>query len=388
MKVFSVKPPRWLGVLLSVTLVTAALAQELPPNALIKTERYTLRAETVASGLASPWSVALLPDGLILVTEKAGSLRVIRDGRLLSRPVAGLPEVTMRGQGGLLDVIAHPDYSKNQLVFWSYAAGTSAEVGTEVARGRLSCAGEVCRLSDVKVIFSQKPKVSAGQHFGSRLVWDRSGNLFVTLGDRGRQDDAQNLGNHLGVVVRITDSGGIPSDNPWVGREGALPEIFTFGNRNVQGAALHPKTGELWAHEHGPQGGDELNILRAGRNYGWPVITHGRSYGLGRQIGAGTERDDIPKALKIWLPLSIAPSGLAFYTGSMFPDWRDSLFLGALRTEELVRLTLNGSTVSAEERIGGLGRVRDVRQGPDGALYVLSESKGQLYRLTPRIAAD
>lgn len=365
--------------LLAATFATGAVAQDAP----IKTERYTLAVETVASGLSSPWGVALLPDGLILITEKAGTLRVVRDGRLLARPVSGLPAVTMRGQGGLMDVVAHPGYRQNRLIYWSYSAGTGGEVGTDVARGRLDCQGENCSVADVQVIFSQKPKVSAGQHFGSRLVWDRSGNLFVTLGDRGRQDEAQNLGNHIGTVLRITDTGGVPAGNPFAKREGAMPEIFTYGNRNVQGAALHPRTGELWATEHGPQGGDELNILRAGQNYGWPVITHGRTYGLGRTIGEGTERKDVPKALKIWLPQSIAPSGLTFYTGRLFPEWRNSLFLGALRSQELVRLTLDGDTVTGEERIGGFGRVRDVREGADGALYVLSESTGRLYRLKP-----
>jgi len=356
-----------------------ASAQDAP----IKTERYTLKVETLASGLSSPWSVALLPDGLILITEKAGALRVMREEKLLERSVLGLPEMTVRGQGGLLDVVAHPGYQKNRLIYWSYSAGTSTEVGTEVARGRLSCEGDVCRVSDVQVIFTQKPKANAGQHFGSRLVWDRNGHLFVTLGDRGRQDDAQNLGNHIGTALRITDTGAIPADNPFAKREGAMPEIFTYGNRNVQGAAIHPRTGDLWAHEHGPQGGDELNILRPGRNYGWPVITHGRTYGLGRTIGEGTERADIPKALKIWLPQSIAPSGLTFYTGTLFPEWRSSLFLGSLREQMLIRLTLSGDTVTAEERITGFGRVRDVREGSDGALYVLSESTGKLFRLTP-----
>lgn len=376
-------PVRHAAPLLAALACLGAAVGASAQDSTIRTERHPLKVETLASGLVAPWSVALLPDGLILITEKAGNLRVMRNGRLLPGPVAGLPMVTMRGQGGLLDIIAHPDYLKNQLIYWSYSAGTPAEVGTDVARGRLSCQGDSCTLSAVQVIFSQKPKASAGQHFGSRLVWDRSGNLFVTLGDRGRQDEAQNPGNHLGTVLRITETGGIPADNPFVNREGALPEVYTFGNRNVQGAALNPRTGELWAHEHGPQGGDELNILRAGRNYGWPVITHGRTYGLGRQIGEGTERSDVPRALKIWLPQSIAPSGLTFYNGRLFSGWRNSLFLGAMRTQELVRLTLDGDTVVGEERIGGLGRVRDLREGADGALYVLSESTGRLYRLTP-----
>ena len=370
------------GFVMAMIVTIAApmtAAQESP----LKTERYTLKVETVAADLTSPWSVALLPDGLILITEKPGNLRVMREGKLLARPVSGLPKVTPRGQGGLLDVVAHPKYRENQLIYWSYSAGDAEAVGTEVARGRLVCEADQCSVTDVQVIFVQQPKVNTGHHFGSRLVWDRSGNLFVTLGDRGRQDEAQNIGNHLGTVLRLTETGAVPADNPLAKREGAMPQIFTYGNRNVQGAAIHPRTGELWAHEHGPQGGDELNILRAGRNYGWPVITHGRTYGLGRTIGEGTERDDIPKALKIWLPQSIAPSGLTFYTGKLFPQWQSSLFLGSLREQMLIRLTLNGDSVTGEERIGGFGRVRDVREGPDGALYVLSESMGKLFRLTP-----
>jgi len=370
------------GLVLAMLIAVAApmtFAQESP----LKTERYTLKVETVAAGLTSPWSVALLPEGLTLITEKPGTLRVMRDGRLLVQPVAGLPKVTPRGQGGLLDVVAHPKYRENRLIYWSYSAGDAEAVGTEVARGRLSCEAEQCSVTDVQVIFVQQPKVNTGHHFGSRLVWDRDGNLFVTLGDRGRQDEAQNIGNHLGTVLKLTETGAIPADNPLAKREGAMPQIFTYGNRNVQGAAIHPRTGELWAHEHGPQGGDELNILRAGRNYGWPVITHGRTYGLGRTIGEGTERDDIPKALKIWLPQSIAPSGLTFYTGKLFPQWQSSVFLGSLREQMLIRLTLNGDSVTGEERIGGFGRVRDVREGSDGALYVLSESMGKLFRLTP-----
>ena len=370
------------GFVMAMIVAIAApmtVAQESP----LKTERYTLKVETVAADLTSPWSVALLPDGLILITEKPGNLRVMREGKLLARPVSGLPKVTPRGQGGLLDVVAHPKYRENQLIYWSYSAGDAEAVGTEVARGRLVCEADQCSVTDVQVIFVQQPKVNTGHHFGSRLVWDRSGNLFVTLGDRGRQDEAQNIGNHLGTVLRLTETGAVPADNPLAKREGAMPQIFTYGNRNVQGAAIHPRTGELWAHEHGPQGGDELNILRAGRNYGWPVITHGRTYGLGRTIGEGTERDDIPKALKIWLPQSIAPSGLTFYTGKLFLQWQSSLFLGSLREQMLIRLTLSGDSVTGEERIGGFGRVRDVREGPDGALYVLSESMGKLFRLTP-----
>ena len=369
--------------LLLAMLVSIAAPMTFAQESPLKTERYTLKVETVAAGLTSPWSVALLSDGLTLITEKPGTLRVMRDGRLLAQPVAGLPKVTPRGQGGLLDVVAHPKYRENRLIYWSYSAGDAEAVGTEVARGRLSCEAEQCVVTDVQVIFVQQPKVNTGHHFGSRLIWNRDGNLFVTLGDRGRQDEAQNISNHLGTVLKLTETGAIPADNPLAKRDGAMPQIFTYGNRNVQGAAIHPLTGELWAHEHGPQGGDELNILRAGRNYGWPVITHGRTYGLGRTIGEGTERDDVPKALKIWLPQSIAPSGLTFYTGKLFPQWQSSLFLGSLREQMLIRLTLDGDSVTGEERISGFGRVRDVREGSDGALYVVSESMGKLFRLTP-----
>ena len=364
-------------------IVSVCAAPVAAQETLLKTERYTLKIETIASGLASPWSVAFLPDGLTLITEKSGQLRVMQAGRLLPRPVSGLPKVTAHGQGGLLDVVAHPAFRQNRLIYWSYTAGTAEAVGTEVARGRLSCRGEDCRLDEVEVLFVQQPKAKTGRHFGSRLIWDQSGNLFVTLGDRGLEDEAQDLGNHLGTVVRITATGAIPADNPFTNRNGVKSEIFTYGNRNVQGAAIHPSTGDLWAHEHGPQGGDELNILKSGRNYGWPVITHGRTYGVGATIGEGTERSDIPKALKIWLPQSIAPSGLTFYTGGLLREWQTSLFLGSLREQRLIRLTLKGNTVIGEERIGGFGRVRDVREGPDGALYVLSDSMGKLFRLTP-----
>jgi len=373
--------------LVAVTALSALAAPFISAEDLsIKTERYTLKVETLASGLSSPWSVALLPDGLTLITEKAGQLRVLRDGKLLARPVSGLPEVTVRGQGGLLDVVAVPGYPRNRLIYWSYSAGTATEVGTEVARGRLSCEGEDCRVSDVQVIFTQKPKANAGQHFGSRLVWDRSGNLFVTLGDRGRQDDAQNLGNHLGTVLRITETGEVPADNPFAKREGAMPEIFTYGNRNVQGASLHPRTGELWAHEHGPQGGDELNIIRAGRNYGWPTITYGVNYVTGTRIGEGTARDGLEQPLHVWTP-SIGVSGMAFYTANAIPQWKGSLLLGGLSGQSLVRLVLDGERVVREERLlfGEVGRVRDVRVGPDGWVYLLSDAPdGALWRVQPR----
>jgi glucose/arabinose dehydrogenase len=349
----------------------------------VTTEEHAIRIVPFVTGLEMPWGMTFLGRDRILVTEKAGRLRVIENGRLLPEPVAGLPAVRVRGQGGLLDVSAHLGFSSNGLVYWAYAAGDD-DVGTEVARGRLTGnAANGYRLEDVRVVFRQTPKASAGQHFGSRLVWDRQGNLFVTLGDRGRKDEAQSLAGHLGKIVRLTDDGGIPADNPFARRAGARPEIFSLGNRNVQGAALHPGTGELWAHEHGPQGGDEVNVIRAGRNYGWPVITYGVNYGIGTKIGEGTAKVGMEQPLWKWVPTSIAPSGMTFYTGDAFPKWKGNLFVGALRGQTLVRLVLDGERVVREERIEGTGRTRDVREGPDGLLYVLSESAGALLRVEP-----
>lgn len=375
-----------LALAAAAIVVVAVIAATAPPAAadrILTTQDYRVRVVPVATGLELPWGMAFIDGGRILVTEKPGRLRVIEGGRLLPKPVAGLPGVRVHGQGGLLDVTAHPQFARNGLVYWSYAEGGASGVGTEVARGRL--AGDATagyRLENVEVIFRQQPKGSSGNHFGSRLVWGRDGSLFVTLGDRGRMDEAQNLATHLGKIVRIADDGKVPADNPFLDRAGALPEIFSLGHRNVQGALLHPVTGELWAHEHGPQGGDEVNIVRAGRNYGWPVITWGANYGTGTKIGEGTAKPGMEQPLWKWVP-SIAPSGLAFYTGDRFPKWKGNLFVGALAGQLLARLTLDGDTIVGEERIKGTGRTRDVRAGPDGFLYVLSEGEGALLRLEP-----
>ncbi len=342
-----------------------------------------LKPVTVASGLQNPWGLAFLPDGRMLVTERAGRLRIVQaDGRL-SETLPGLPRVDVGGQGGLLDVAVDPKFSENALIYWSYsepADGGEGGNGTAVARGRL----EGSRVTGVQVIFRQSPKVNSSNHFGSRLAFARDGRLFITLGDRfSRRDDAQTLDNHLGKVVRIEPDGRVPADNPFVGRSGALPELWSYGHRNVQGAAIHPQTGELWAHEHGPQGGDELNLVAAGRNHGWPAITHGREYGTGFKIGEGTARADIAAPLTYWVP-SIAPSGMAFLTSERYPGWKGNLFIGALRGEALVRLELDGRKVVAEHRLlKSLGeRIRDVRQGPDGWLYLLTDSRnGRLIRL-------
>ncbi len=377
---------RTLGVPLA--LVAACLAGPAVAQT-VRTEVHGVRASTVLSGLAQPWGMAWLPDGRLLITEKRGTLRIVRDGRLLPEPVAGLPKSTVQGQGGLMDVAVHPDFAKTGWIYWSYNGEQDGQHGTEVARGKLSADGT--RLSEVQVIFRMRPKSSGGRHFGSRLVFGRDGNLFITLGDRGdststgREQRAQRLDDHAGSVIRLHDDGRVPADNPYVNRSGALPEIYNHGHRNVQGAALHPTTGRLWTHEHGPQGGDEVNIEAPGANYGWPVATHGRNYGIGTRIGDGPSAAGMVDAVHIWVP-SIAPSGMAFYSGARFPKWHGNLFVGALAGQTLVRLVLDGERVVREERLfnGAFGRIRDVRQGPDGLLYLLTDATdGQLIRLEP-----
>lgn len=360
---------RSVPVLFAAALLSAgAAAQSLTPV-------------VVAKGLDHPWGLAFLPEGRLLVTERAGRMRIVeRDGRL-NEPLAGLPPVVAAGQGGLLDVVLHPQFATNQLVYWSYSEAGQGGAGTAVARGKLD--GNT--LANVQVIFRQAPKVSGGNnHFGSRLVWARDGRLFVGLGDRfTRKDDAQTLDNHMGKVVRIEADGKVPADNPFVQRSGAKAEIWSYGHRNIQGAALHPGSGELWTVEHGPQGGDELNVPAAGANHGWPVITYGRNYGIGTKIGDGTERADVAPPLRHWIP-SIAPSGMAFLTSERYPGWKGSLFMGALRGSHLVRLELDGRKVVKEEQLLAERntRLRDVRQGPDGWLYVLTDSPdGQVWRL-------
>lgn len=361
---------------LATSGATAVQAQEV-----VVTEKADLRVERLAEGLEHPWGMAFLPDGRILVTERPGRLRLVDAKGLVSRPVRGLPRVAPRGQGGMLDVALDPDFAANALVYLSYVAAGDGGHGTEVARGRWNGSD----LEGLEVLFRLQPKSGGGRHFGSRLVFDRQGRLYVTLGDRGDRPRAQRLGDHAGSIIRINADGSVPADNPFAGRAGAKPEIFSYGNRNVQGAALHPVTGELWAHEHGPQGGDEVNVIRAGVNYGWPVITYGVDYGFGTSIGEGTRKDGMAQPLHYWVP-SIAPSGMSFYTADRIPGWRGSLLVGSLKFSTLVRLELDGERVTHEERLltGELGRIRDVRQGPDGLVYVLTdEGNGALYRLSP-----
>ena len=367
-------------IIFGVTSCAPALAQNR--SAVINSEKHAFRIATLLTGLENPWSVAFLPDGRMLVTERVGRLRLVGlDFRLDPEPIEGLPETVARGQGGLFDVVLHPQYSQNGWIYWAYNAPGVGGWGTALARGKLK--GQ--RMSEVQVLFSMQPKTRSSQHFGGRIVFDKSGMLYLTLGDRGDKDRAQKLDDHAGSVIRLHDDGRVPADNPFAKRAGALPEKWTLGNRNMQGVTLHPKTGELWAHEHGPQGGDEVNVMRSGLNYGWPVITYGVNYGLGTRIGEGDTKPGMVQPLHLWVP-SIAPSGMAFVNGSQFPLWAGDLLVGALRDQMLVRLVLNGEKVVREERLlqGRVGRIRDVRMGPDGLVYLLTDdAKGALLRLEP-----
>ena len=358
-----------------------------------------VRPEVVATGLQNPWAVAFLPEGQFLITERLGRLRLVQADGKLGASVAGLPDVASGGQGGLLDVVLDSNFSKNRTLYFCFSepAATGNSNGNSTALARASLSLDNARLDNVKVIFSQKPKFASSAHFGCRIVEGRSpgakgspdGTLFLTLGDRfSRKEDAQKLDNHHGKVVRINKDGSVPQDNPFVGQAGALPEIWSLGHRNVQGATLTPD-GALWTHEHGPQGGDEINSLKRGANYGWPVITYGENYGGGK-IGAGlTSQPGMQQPLHYWVP-SIAPSGMAFLTSERYGKaWQGNLFVGSLKFSYLDRIELSepfgGKVMRESKLLGDLGeRIRDVRQGPDGLLYVLTDSpQGKLIRLLP-----
>ena len=342
-----------------------------------------LEVRTIARGLANPWALAFLPDGTMLVTERSGRMRIVTSEGQVSPPLKGVPDVWASGQGGLLDVAADKAFAQNRTIYFCFAERAAGGGRTTVARARLddSKAG----LDEVKIIFRQQGPLSSGNHYGCRIAQAEDGNLFVTLGEHfSARDQAQNLGNHLGKVIRIAPDGSVPAGNPFAGRADAKPEIWSYGHRNPQSLAFHPASGELWEIEHGPRGGDEVNLIGKGKNYGWPVIGYGIDYS-GAKIHDATAKAGMEQPLKYWVP-SIAPSGMAFYTGKLFPKWDGSLFLGALSGAMLVRLTLNGNTVTAEERLlQNLNeRIRDVRQGPDGALWLLTDSSiGRVLRVAP-----
>ena len=341
---------------------------------------HDFRIVTVAEGLVNPWSIAFLPGGDMLVTERPGRLRIVRRGKLLPDPVAGLPRIRTGGQGGLLDVVPHPNFASNRLLYFSYSKpnADSSEGTTAVARARF----ENDRLANVQEIFEAKMWSQGRGHHGSRLAFDRNGFLFISLGDRQAPPSgnleahpAQDLSNHFGTVVRLHEDGRVPADNPFVSRAGAVPEIWTYGHRNVQGMIIHPETGDVWATEHGPQGGDELNLIQPGKNYGWPVVGFGVNYRTGAAIHSGTHREGMEQPVHVWVP-SIGASGLLLYTGSAFPQWRGNAFAGGMAGEQLVRLIFDGRRVtSVETLVQRRGRIRDVRQGPDGFIYLAIDDR-------------
>ncbi len=360
---------RWLlpVVFVSLLVFSASLAAK------------SLTATKLVAGLEHPWGMVFLPDGEVLVSERAGRLRRIQDNTLLPKPVSGLPAIAEHGQGGLLGLALHPQFAQNRWLYFAYAAEGEDGYSTHLARGRYQDGA----LTQVEVLFAATPQSDGGQHFGGRIAFDRAGYVYLTLGDRGERENAQMLANHAGSVIRLHDDGRVPADNPFVNTAGAQPEIYTYGHRNVQGIALHPTTGQVWTGEHGPQGGDEINILRAGANYGWPVITYGEEYGGGK-VGAGLkEKAGMEQPVLHWTP-SIAPAGMTFYTGDKYPGWQGNLLVSALKFELISRITLDGNRHVDEEHLlkDEIGRIRDIQQAPDGYLYVLTdESDGGLYRL-------
>ena len=365
------------ALLLTVLLLsplTSALSQTF------ETQHYRLRAVTVAEGLIRPWSLAWLPDGRMLVTERPGRLRIVTPRGRVSAPIGGLPDIAATRQGGLLDVLVDPNFTSNRTIYFTFSEPGLRGAGTAVARAVLD--GD--RLRDLLILFRQYPKSQSGVHFGSRLVMARDGTLFATVGERGERERAQDPSVNRGQVIRVHTDGRIPSDNPFAGGTGGRPEVWSYGHRNPQGAALNPRTGALWLHEHGAMGGDEINIPLPGHNYGWPVIAYGRHYS-GAPIGVGRSAPGMQQPIYYWDP-SIAPSGMAFYTGDVFPKWRGNLLVGALKYRMVARLSLKGNRVVAEERIlvGIDERIRDVRQGPDGHVYLLTDSSdGRILRLEP-----
>ncbi len=381
-------PRAWSGFL---PCVVAGMLLMLPPaladERVFDTERARIRLAVLTDRLAYPWAIDFLPDGRMIVTEKPGRLRIVSRAGRLSPPVNGVPAVADAGQGGLLDVTLDPAFADSRLVYLSYTEpGSGGRNSTAVARGRLNAAGTA--LEGVTVVFRQLPRLSGRLHYGSRVVFARDGNMFVTLGERSRRSyrvQAQELGSHLGKIVRVRPDGSVPRDNPFVGRPGARPEIWSYGHRNVQGAAIHPVSGKLWAIEHGPRGGDEINIAEPARNYGWPVVSHGVEYsglpvGSGRRSAPGME-----DPLVIWTPV-IAPGGMTFYTGAAFPGWQGNLLISGLRSRAIIRLELDGARLLGEERLleAERRRIRDVGVGPDGFVYaVTDERRGKILRLAP-----
>ena len=363
------------GLAAPVAVPTVVQAQDVTRSA-----KATYRLATLSRDLEQPWSIAFLPDGRLLITERPGRLRLFSNGRLERTPLGGVPKVYASNQGGLLDVCLHPEFVRNRVLYLSYSAEGVGGAATVVARAEFADGG----LRNVAPIFEALPRTTGGLHFGSRIAFDRDGLMYVTTGERYQMRRAQDLGDLGGKVIRLRDDGSVPLDNPFVGRAGARPEIFSYGHRNPQGLAMNPDTGRMWLVEHGPRGGDELNLLTAGANYGWPLATHGIDYS-GAKISDHKSLPGMQDPVRVWVP-SISPSGLCFYTGQRFPGWRGSVFTGALSSEALFRIELDGERYRGEERllVDRLPYIRDVRQGPDGLLYVVTHANdGGLFRLEP-----
>lgn len=352
---------------------------EEPDGSYVASEKLNYKIDTLTADLKNPWGMTFLPNNDLLVTERDGEIRVIRNGALLGTKISGVPEVYANGQGGLFEIELHPRYEENGWLYISYAAPGNGGGNTAIMRARL----EGFDLVEKEVIFQAEPFLSGGNHFGGRMQFDREGYLYFSVGERGRQENAQTLQNHSGKILRIEDDGATPSDNPFLGDNGAKPEIFTYGNRNPQGMVIHPATGDIWTHEHGPMGGDEINIIKPGTNYGWPEATYGKNYN-GTTITEFTSKPGMADPLHYWVP-SIAPCGMSFVNSDKYPEWNGNLLVGSLKFRYVARLELDGEKVVHEEKIlENLGRIRAITQGPDGLIYVSTEGPGMVVRISPQ----
>lgn len=366
--------------ILTFIIISSVFISKSYADPILSSKEHDFKLETIMEGFENPWAIDFLPDKKILLTERSGKLHIIENGKS-SNLVSGLPEIVAKGQGGLLDIALDPNYLKNHIIYLSYTGKGKGGIGTEVIKGKLVDK----QLIDTKIIFKLLPKTNSGYHFGSRLMFTKDEKLLITLGDRGNKKRAQDLTDHAGSLIRINKDGSIPKDNPFINKKGVRPEIYTYGSRNIQGIAIRPNTNEIWSVEHGPQGGDELNIMLAGANYGWPTITYGVNYVTGTKIGEGTHKENMEQPKHVWIP-SIAPSSLLFYSGEQFPNWKNNIFVSSLAFGQLVRLKLEDDKVVIEERLVNdeVGRIREVQQGLDGYIYIITdEVNGKLMRLVP-----